>query len=136
VRRLFSTFARGWPGVGLLLMRLVAGCAFILQSIAVLRTGLPSVQLPIPITAIAAAVLLIGGLWTPIAGTLIAVIGVFRVVLHRGDPLASVLVATMGMALALLGPGAWSVDAYLFGWRRVDVRNRSKDSERAAGSTD
>jgi hypothetical protein len=25
--------------------------------------------------------------------------------------------------LALLGPGAWSIDARLFGWRRIDVQN-------------
>ena len=27
----------------------------------------------------------------------------------------------MGAALELVGPGAWSVDARLFGWKRIDV---------------
>jgi hypothetical protein len=34
-----------------------------------------------------------------------------------------VLLAALAAALALLGPGAWSIDARLFGWRRVEVRN-------------
>jgi hypothetical protein len=35
-----------------------------------------------------------------------------------------VLLGTLGMALALLGPGAWSLDARLFGWKRIDVPDR------------
>ena len=38
---------------------------------------------------------------------------------------ASFLLAAIGAALGLLGPGAWSVDARLFGWRRIDVRDRT-----------
>jgi putative oxidoreductase len=32
-----------------------------------------------------------------------------------GDPWTHVLLATVGAALALTGPGAWSVDGRLFG---------------------
>ena len=120
----------------MLLMRVVAACALILQSVALLRIGLPSAQVPIPYLAMVTAVLLMGGLWTPVIGTLTAVIGFARAVLHRADPLASVLVATMGVALALLGPGAWSVDAYLFGWKRVDLRGRTNGPKRGGGSDD
>jgi hypothetical protein len=27
----------------------------------------------------------------------------------------------MAMALALIGPGTWSLDARIFGWRGVDI---------------
>jgi len=33
----------------------------------------------------------------------------------------SLLLATMAMALALIGPGTWSLDARIFGWRGVDI---------------
>jgi len=32
----------------------------------------------------------------------------------------------MGAALVLVGPGAWSIDRRLFGWKRIDVRERSR----------
>jgi hypothetical protein len=37
------------------------------------------------------------------------------------DQWVSLLLATMAMALALIGPGTWSLDARIFGWRRVDI---------------
>jgi hypothetical protein len=33
-------------------------------------------------------------------------------------------------ALAMLGPGVWSIDARLFGWKRVEVRARQYSSPR------
>jgi hypothetical protein len=42
---------------------------------------------------------------------------------HPPDPWTSILLGTISLALALLGPGAWSVDARLFGWRRIDIRD-------------
>ena len=125
MRRLFSTFARGWPGLGLLIMRLVGGTAFVARAAATLQSE-SSAAVVASVLAIVAGVLLLAGLWTPIAGSLGAVIGIWFVFTHAGDPLASVLLATIGAALALVGPGAWSIDARLFGWKRIDVRRRTK----------
>ena len=115
MRRLFSTFAPGWPGVGLLLMRLVCG-------IALIAVALPLVAVIPNLLEIGVGVLLITGLWTPVAGSLVAIWEVWNLFSRQGDPWFFILVGTLGLALALLGPGAWSVDARLFGWKRIEVR--------------
>jgi len=75
--------------------------------------------------AIAVAILLFAGLWTPVAGLLVAILGAWKGISQAGDPWANFLLASMGIALALLGPGVWSMDARLFGWKRIDVRSRN-----------
>ncbi|HEU4892340.1 MAG TPA: hypothetical protein VFT47_12370, partial [Vicinamibacterales bacterium] len=77
------------------------------------------------VLAITAGLFLLAGLWTPIAGALVAAIGIWLTFTHP-DPLASVLLATIGATLALVGPGAWSIDARLFGWKRIELRPRTK----------
>jgi putative oxidoreductase len=99
--------------VGLLLLRLVAGSSAIARALTRLRVGPPIGAATLDGLAIAAEMLLVAGLWTPVSGSLLAAL--------VGD----ILLAAIGAALALLGPGAWSVDARPFGWRRIDVRERS-----------
>ena len=73
---------------------------------------------------IAVAILLAAGLWTPIAGVLVVVMQLWNGHFRPGDFWFHILLATLGLALALLGPGAWSVDARLFGWKRIDIQDR------------
>jgi putative oxidoreductase len=128
VRRLYSTFACGWPGMGLLLMRLVIGCVLIVR--ASLRLwGDP----PLNITITAAILLVAGfllmlGLWTPIVGTSAAVIEVWKILTQPGDRWLWLLLGTASVALAMLGPGRWSIDARLFGWKRVEAPARKPSS--------
>jgi len=126
LRRLFSTFAPGWPGAGLLSLRLVAALALVTNRIAGLRAG-PSIGFVIlDLTVIVTALLLLVGLWTPVVGTLVTLFGFWSAYAEAGDVWASILLGTIGGALALVGPGAWSADARLFGWRRINVRERGK----------
>jgi putative oxidoreductase len=124
LRRLFSTFATGLPGAGLLVMRLVAGVTLVLRAIGGLSGDLVIGPAPLLVLQIGPGLLLLAGLWTPVAGTLVAIIQVLYLFLRTGDPWIHVLLGTLGAALALLGPGAWSVDARLFGWKRIDIRDR------------
>jgi len=124
VHRLFSTFARGWPGVGLLLLRVAAGSSLIARSILVLGTtptfGTGFFQLFIA----TAGLLLIAGLWTPVGAAVMVLLELWRIISRHGDPASNILLCTLALAIVLLGPGAWSVDARLFGWKRIDIDTR------------
>lgn len=106
-------------------MRIVAGVALILQGTSVLH-GQPSVEVVIFLgLAVASGLLLLVGLWTPVVAVVGALIeysaGYFWPV-H--DPWIRLLLGALDVSLALLGPGAYSVDARLFGWKRIDIPDR------------
>jgi putative oxidoreductase len=124
LRRLFSSFARGWPGVALLLMRFVAAIALANQGILQLSSAPSNRALLSSLLFVALAVLFIAGLWTPVAGGLVALVELWKAWSRPPDIWLYILLATLGVALALLGPGAWSVDARLFGWKRIGIRDR------------
>ena len=73
---------------------------------------------------VAAGLFLCAGLWTPIAGGAAAIIGLWGVFGRSGDPWSHILLAIVGAGLAMLGPGAWSVDARLFGRKRINIPDR------------
>jgi putative oxidoreductase len=105
-------------------MRLVAGFTLVDQGIIGLPGEPPLERVIVYALAIGAGILLLAGLWTPFAGALSAVIELWCAFSQPGDPLTHILLVTLGAGLALVGPGAWSVDARLFGWKRIDIRNR------------
>jgi putative oxidoreductase len=123
VQRLFSRFDDGWPGAGLLLLRLLTGPALIHFGFASLRQGPPLATVVLQIVGIAAGILLLVGLWTPLAGGLAAIVKVciafLRYFSHSDDPWAPILQAVLSAVLAMVGPGAWSIDARLFGRKRI-----------------
>jgi hypothetical protein len=125
LRRLFSTFATGGPGVGLLLLRVAAGGAILAQGFTRLPDDLSIGPLSRVVLANAGGGLLVAGLWTPVAGCIVAICSLWNVISHVGEPGAGILLGSIGVALALLGPGVWSIDARLFGWRRINLGARA-----------
>jgi len=119
LQRLFSTFANGWPGRGLLLQRLLTGAALFHFGIANLRAT-PQLGPIVPqIVGAAAGTLLLVGLWTPLAGSLLAIAELWVAFSYAGDPWIPMVLAVLGASLAMLGPGYWSIDARLFGRKHI-----------------
>jgi hypothetical protein len=56
----------------------------------------------------------------------VAVIALWHGFSQPGDPWSRIMLGTLGAALAMLGPGTWSVDARLFGWKRIGIRDRQR----------
>jgi putative oxidoreductase len=113
------------PGIGLLLMRLVAGTVLGNQAIVSLRERPPLTLAALDMLLAIAAMLLLAGLWTPVAGSLVAAIELCTAFFtHPSNPWIFILLGTLGVAWVLLGPGAYSVDARLFGWKRIDIGGR------------
>lgn len=109
-------------------MRLVIGSALIVRAASKLWID-PPLNVTIPaVLAIGAGILLIAGLWTPIVGVSVALIEIWKIIMLPGDKWVWLLLGTAGAALAMLGPGLWSVDARLFGWKRIEAPPREKSS--------
>ena len=131
MRRLYSTFAGGGPGIALLLMRLVVGTVVLWQAGPTLWSG-PPLHIVVSGPLALAALFLIAGLWTPVAGAVVAVVAISEM-LRTGELLnGRLLAATIGGALTMLGPGRLSVDARLFGWKRIDLPGHKKQFESPA----
>ena len=85
---------------------------------------IPSMSTPLrSLVEGAGGLLLSVGLWTVIAGGALSVVALWSAFSGHGDFWADILLATIAAGLVMLGPGAWSIDARLFG-RRLLIRER------------
>jgi putative oxidoreductase len=129
MQRLFSTFPNSWPGLGLLILRLATG--FSLAAVTHVTGDLADAVTHVTGHLADAAdllerclvggvvVLLWIGLWTPIAAVTEAAIQIGTMSLAHQYNSSLIVTAAVGLALAMLGPGAWSLDARLFGRKRI-----------------
>jgi putative oxidoreductase len=123
MQRLFSTFPGAWPGLALLLLRCVAATALIAYANGGAWLSLTPAPLLMHGLTIIVAMSLIGGLWTPAAGIAQALLQLYsNFSSTAAADLNHMLWAAVGFCVAMLGPGACSIDSRLFGRRRIEVR--------------
>lgn len=119
LQRLFSTFACGWPGVGILLQRLITSAFLLACAIFHVQETPAFPAIILRLIAAVAGIFLLVGLWTPVVGMVLAVVEIW-IAISRVDGLPiPIILATLGATLAMIGPGAWSIDARLFGRKRI-----------------
>ena len=121
MQRLFSTFANGWPGIGLLLQRLLIAAALLHFGMSHLNGTSDLASIVISLIGAAAGILLLIGLWTPFVGSLIAAVQMWIAFSYAGDRWTSIMLAILAATLAIIGPGAWSIDARLFGREHIEI---------------
>ena len=130
MQKLFSAFPGGWPGLGLLLLRALVGVTLIAQTLTYIgSTKLSVLSWLLAAIVLAIASCLLAGFMTPIVAIVTGVTAVVLVisnVCETNQTLYNVIVLTT--AIALLGPGAFSIDARMFGRREILIPNASRHS--------
>ena len=125
MRGFSSSFPRGSAGVGLLLLRMAVGLQLLME-------GRCSGAMPwwLALAELMLVLTLAAGVLTPVAALLAASYQV-ACLLHADWPhAAALMIATVtAIALVLLGAGAYSVDARIFGRRRLIVPLAPLDSD-------
>jgi putative oxidoreductase len=114
-----------------LLLRLGDAIALIYFGVAGLANDSgQSLSVGLHVVAVGGGILLLLGLWTPVAGMVVALDELWNTFsLHFSQPADQwlhVLLAVLAVGVAMLGPGAWSIDARLFGRTRFELNGRNQ----------
>jgi putative oxidoreductase len=126
VQRLFSMFPNGWPGRGILLLRLVLGSVLVEQGLSGVHSAPFLTAVAVQLAAALAGIFLAVGLWTPAAGFVVLACEFWMATTASADLQQRAVLGGIAAALAMLGPGAVSLDNLLFGRKRVHVRDASR----------
>jgi hypothetical protein len=118
-------FPGGWPGLALLLLRISVAAALVVSAA---NGYLSSYHLLVAGVTLISISLSIGFLTPYLSATACAFAVVNLLIGHHAGSLNGIFQIFDAAALALLGPGAYSVDARLFG-RRVTVVQPAADED-------
>lgn len=140
LQRLFSSFPEGWPGTGLIFLRLAIALNTMSSGIgALIGSGSQAVgSWAVGSLAIAVGAAIFVGFLTPVTSTAAAVgyliTGVSSFLMtetnHNINTLGAFNLAAISAALVLLGPGAFSLDARLFGRREIIIPEGGRSPRR------
>jgi uncharacterized membrane protein YphA (DoxX/SURF4 family) len=139
LHRLFSAFPAGFPGIGLLLLRVVVGATLVGHGVLCLLSServTLLVLVSFAVLSLSGVCLLIGFL-TPILSLLACLenLGIafswfpLQLLSPFESKLALAPVIAISAAIALLGPGAFSLDARLFGWKEIVIPPASRPTQ-------
>lgn len=124
MQRLFYMFPLGAPGVALFVLRVCVAATLLVDGTAH-WTHVTSLWMLVPMALTAICLCL--GLLTPCCAFLSCLIEFCTLTLAgRQDMLRLVISILTSAALALLGPGAYSVDSRIFGRRLLNVPPRQR----------
>jgi uncharacterized membrane protein YphA (DoxX/SURF4 family) len=134
LQRLFSTFPARWPGVGLLVLRTAVGLTAVVEGGAYVGTDAAPAGALAGLLLAASGASLLAGFLTPVAaavvGSCLTGLGLSSLPVPTrhvfDDSLAIAFVVIVALALVLLGPGAYSLDSYLFGRREIVIAARPR----------
>ena len=130
MQKLFSAFPGGWPGLGLLLLRASVGVTLIAETLTYIgSTKLSVLSWLLAAMILAIATTLLVGFMTPVMATLIGLGAIGLAVSNAFETTATLLnLIVLTTAIALLGPGAFSIDARMFGRREILIPNTTRHS--------
>ena len=124
MQRLFSMFPRGGPGFALLLLRISVAAPLLLSLAG--KSDLPLFHLLFAsgwLVSIALAI----GVFTPVVSSIVCLYATVDLLIGLRFDWLVISQVLNSVALALLGPGAYSLDARLFGLK-VIVMSPRKDA--------
>ena len=120
IQRLYSSFPDSWPGTGLLLLRLAIGMPLVVNALSMWSSDSEAMGVVARLTTLCCGSLVLLGLWTPVASVALALAAVWSTFFGHFD-FTHLAMPLVPLSLAVLGPGAWSIDARLYGRKRIRV---------------